>query len=139
MLLRLKKRTCLNKRTGRCTEINEHRAEILAHPEQYDSIIPNFRLEGMVPVSTTEKFQWPPLSDARISHSMYKIQALVTMFTGNIVSGGYWKPRCYCPNCREEYSQGMRHRWSTLARIAHHCALNCSASEKAQDGVGKIP
>ena len=125
------------------SEVYEHRAEILAHPEEYNSNITHFSAGGHgacaygrnISIATLVRCWERP--EYRISCMKCGGEALVTMFAGNAASGGYWALRCYCPTCKEVYSfQNMRHHWSTLARIAYECAHSCSASNKAQEGEG---
>ena len=133
------------------SEVYEHRAEILAHPEEYDSIITHFSAGGLgacaygrnISIATLVRCWEHP--EFRISCPECGGEALITMFAGAVNSGGYWALKCFCPTCGKEHyfhrydSYEMPHHWSTLARIAYECAHGCSASNKTQEGVGDKP
>ncbi len=122
------------------SEVYEHRAEILAHPEEYDSIITHFSAGGLgacaysrnISIATLVRCWEHP--EFRISCPECGGEALITMFAGAVNSGGYWALKCFCPTCGKEHyfhrydSYEMPHHWSALARIAHECAHGCSAS-----------
>ena len=133
------------------SEVYEHRTEILAHPEEYDSIITHFSAGGLGVCAYGRNISIATLVRCW-EHTEYRIlcpecggEALITMFAGAVNSGGYWALRCFCPTCGKEHyfhrydSYKMPHHWSTLARIAHECAHGCSASNKTQEGVGDKP
>ena len=122
------------------SEVYEHRTEILAHPEEYDSIITHFSAGGLGVCAYGRNISIATLVRCW-EHTEYRIlcpecggEALITMFAGAVNSGGYWALRCFCPTCGKEHyfhrydSYKMPHHWSTLARIAHECAHGCSAS-----------
>ena len=122
------------------SEVYEHRAEILAHPEEYDSIITHFSAGGLGACAYSRNISIATLVRCW-EHPEYRIscpecggEALITMFAGAVNSGGYWALKCFCPTCGKEHyfhrydSYEMPHHWSALARIAHECAHGCSAS-----------
>ena len=122
------------------SEVYEHRTDILAHPEEYDSIITHFSAGGLGVCAYGRNISIATLVRCW-EHTEYRIlcpecggEALITMFAGAVNSGGYWALRCFCPTCGKEHyfhrydSYKMPHHWSTLARIAHECAHGCSAS-----------
>ena len=128
------------------SEVYKHRADILAHPEEYDSIITHFSAGGLggcaygrnISIATLVRCWEHP--EFRISCPECDEEALITMFAGSVNSGGYWVLRCFCPTCGKLHvyhrydSYKMPHHWSTLARIAYKCAHECSASNKVQEG-----
>ncbi len=133
------------------SDICDHRAEILTHPELYSRHITRFSAGGLgacaygrnISIATLVHCWEHP--EFRISCPECDGEALITMFAGAVNSGGYWALRCFCPTCGKEHyfhrydSYEMPHHWSTLARIAHKCAHGCSASNKTQEGVGDKP
>ncbi|MBR0116143.1 MAG: hypothetical protein IJM04_02555 [Prevotella sp.] len=150
-LSKIEDKETLKRKDWTFSEVYEHRADILAHPEEYDSIITHFSAGGLgacaysrnISIATLVRCWEHP--EFRISCPECGGEALITMFAGAVNSGGYWALRCFCPTCGKEHyfhrydSYEMPHHWSALARIAHECAHGCSASNKTQEGVGDNP